>query len=610
MRLLVIIFLIYFSLGDVFSQNNTKKIHSAKLPNVTKTSKNTVEKVSDNGVLSKISQINDGNSLLTTGYDYSYNNSALRVLDLVDINGDGNFDPVMVGYKKETEAGNRKIVLAYSDGGTVNTIVLFDSSASYNSINLQYSKGGPFDNKILVLANSSDTINWALVEVPTFSVSYFSTSFSSPVPSFVYLPDGTIWISANDLKIYKSTDQGNNFNLVTTVGNGDPDFTTPTDSPSELPIHSSADGQYLSIVGAFEGASVSGNPDGVYWYYSTDAGNSWQGEFIGKGSGTNPEYGQIANRDYAPYFTNFSQGNAVVDDVGITHVVYNGYGEGILPGGTDTTNVFPILYWNSSIRQWKAITKPEKEAPDDGFGHNIIDYYPGNAIGNAYPTVTVSSNGERVMVFWVGSEDSTSHGGPFNIYPGDGGANSTPVYYTNLYGAASYSGGQDLGPIPVECTYFNYNSSEMYPITANRILIVIPDYIEYSFYVYFEDSIPGVSIFDENGFSLGDWNYCTQAFYYPSVRDEGNSRDFLLRQNYPNPFNPSTKIKYQIANADFVNLQVFDVLGNKVATLIDEEMQPGSYEVEFNASNLPSGIYFYTLKAGKFIQTKKMLLLK
>jgi Peptidase family M1 domain/Peptidase M1 N-terminal domain/Secretion system C-terminal sorting domain len=83
-----------------------------------------------------------------------------------------------------------------------------------------------------------------------------------------------------------------------------------------------------------------------------------------------------------------------------------------------------------------------------------------------------------------------------------------------------------------------------------------------------------------------------------------------LEQNYPNPFNPSTKIKYQIADAGFVNLRVYDVLGNEVSTLINKDMQAGSYEVEFNASNLPSGIYYYTLNTGSYSQTKKMILLK
>jgi len=83
-----------------------------------------------------------------------------------------------------------------------------------------------------------------------------------------------------------------------------------------------------------------------------------------------------------------------------------------------------------------------------------------------------------------------------------------------------------------------------------------------------------------------------------------------LYQNYPNPFNPTTVIKYQIPELSFVTLKVFDALGNDIATLVNEEKPIGSYEVEFEARNLPSGIYFYRLQAGSFVETKKMILLK
>ena len=88
------------------------------------------------------------------------------------------------------------------------------------------------------------------------------------------------------------------------------------------------------------------------------------------------------------------------------------------------------------------------------------------------------------------------------------------------------------------------------------------------------------------------------------------SSEFMLSQNYPNPYNPSTKINYSISNSGIVILKVYDVLGKEVATLINEEKHSGNYEVEFNADNLTSGIYFYTLKAGEFVSTKKMILLK
>ncbi|MBE0570665.1 MAG: T9SS type A sorting domain-containing protein [Ignavibacteriaceae bacterium] len=105
--------------------------------------------------------------------------------------------------------------------------------------------------------------------------------------------------------------------------------------------------------------------------------------------------------------------------------------------------------------------------------------------------------------------------------------------------------------------------------------------------------------------------------------DEVVVNDFKLEQNYPNPFNPSTKIKYTIpdvalrqAQSDIlVTLKVYDILGNEVATLVNEEQAPGVYEVEFNVAQvsrpeITSGVYFYQLRAGEFYQTMKMILVK
>ncbi len=96
-----------------------------------------------------------------------------------------------------------------------------------------------------------------------------------------------------------------------------------------------------------------------------------------------------------------------------------------------------------------------------------------------------------------------------------------------------------------------------------------------------------------------------------SVDNETNPpTDFILSQNYPNPFNPKTKISYQIPELSYVTLKVYDVLGKEVAILVNEEKLIGNYEVEFNAENLPSGVYFYRLQAGSFVETKKMVLMK
>ncbi len=96
----------------------------------------------------------------------------------------------------------------------------------------------------------------------------------------------------------------------------------------------------------------------------------------------------------------------------------------------------------------------------------------------------------------------------------------------------------------------------------------------------------------------------------------GNPVRFELFQNYPNPFNPVTTIKYSIPSLGGVetlhatSLRIYNILGKEVATLVNEKQAPGNYSVQFDASNLPSGIYFYTLRAGNFTATKKMILLK
>ena len=90
----------------------------------------------------------------------------------------------------------------------------------------------------------------------------------------------------------------------------------------------------------------------------------------------------------------------------------------------------------------------------------------------------------------------------------------------------------------------------------------------------------------------------------------GIAQGFRLEQNYPNPFNPSTRIGFQIIDYGLVSLKVFDVLGREVRTLVNERLQPGSYETTFDATGLASGVYFYRLQAGELVQTKRLMLLR
>jgi hypothetical protein len=84
----------------------------------------------------------------------------------------------------------------------------------------------------------------------------------------------------------------------------------------------------------------------------------------------------------------------------------------------------------------------------------------------------------------------------------------------------------------------------------------------------------------------------------------------MLYNNYPNPFNPATVVRYQLPLASEVKLVVFDLLGREVSVLVDEKREAGIHEVKFDASHLPSGVYFYRLQAGNFVETKKLVLVR
>ncbi|MCB0747881.1 MAG: T9SS type A sorting domain-containing protein [Ignavibacteriae bacterium] len=132
------------------------------------------------------------------------------------------------------------------------------------------------------------------------------------------------------------------------------------------------------------------------------------------------------------------------------------------------------------------------------------------------------------------------------------------------------------------------------------------------------ESITGILFYSFSNYKLVPRKNDDFVGHVTSVKtSEIIPEQFSLNQNYPNPFNPSTVIQFSIPNVNQngkiinnVMLKVYDVLGREVKTLVNESKQPGTYEVKFDASQLSSGIYFYTLSAGDFYQTKKMMLLK
>ena len=114
------------------------------------------------------------------------------------------------------------------------------------------------------------------------------------------------------------------------------------------------------------------------------------------------------------------------------------------------------------------------------------------------------------------------------------------------------------------------------------------------------------------GWTVEKWAYNGELPVVTSVEpiDQTLPGEFHLNQNYPNPFNPATTIEFSIAKAGAVRLSVYDMLGREVATLVDEAMEAGSYRVTFDARELPSGTYLYTLRSAGTSLTQKMVLLK
>ena len=236
-----------------------------------------------------------------------------------------------------------------------------------------------------------------------------------------------------------------------------------------------------------------------------------------------------------------------------------------------------------------------------------------------------------------------------------------PYYYTNVSGSTPPSSGWQVdafgsspvpsvtsGDLPVELTSFIANISgsnvvlrwhtateinnygfevERYALSAERKVLEKIGFVQghvnsnspkdYTF----SDACP----FGDNTnvriqYRLKQIDTDGKYEYYPTIAEvnynksdaEGKQipKDFSLAQNYPNPFNPATTIRFQLPVDSYVTLKVYDILGNEVATLVDEVEKAGYYQRQFNGSFLSSGIYFYQLKAGKFSSIKKLILTK
>ncbi|MCX6149368.1 MAG: T9SS type A sorting domain-containing protein [Ignavibacteriales bacterium] len=127
------------------------------------------------------------------------------------------------------------------------------------------------------------------------------------------------------------------------------------------------------------------------------------------------------------------------------------------------------------------------------------------------------------------------------------------------------------------------------------------------FDVSFTDSNKGTAV-GMNGTILRTTN--GGVTFIGDENGKAKPQEYILAQNYPNPFNPTTRIKFSIPQIGLVTIKVYNLLGNLVTTLVNQDKPAGNYEVEFNGAGLSSGVYFYTLQSGSFREIKKFILIK
>ena len=176
------------------------------------------------------------------------------------------------------------------------------------------------------------------------------------------------------------------------------------------------------------------------------------------------------------------------------------------------------------------------------------------------------------------------------------------------------------GPHPTfSATHYRiYRAVSNYPVNPSSLTYSLISTVSSSTFDFIDYAVTILPDYQYAYYYVVGWNGTVQSdkTNYASTQAEFQKHlmdvpaDFSISQNYPNPFNPTTSISYSIPENSFVTLKIYDVLGNELEVLISEQKEPGNYQIDFNARELSSGIYYYTLTAGIFTSTKKMSLIK
>jgi len=274
-----------------------------------------------------------------------------------------------------------------------------------------------------------------------------------------------------------------------------------------------------------------------------------------------------------------AQGSIWVQDITNVWEIFNGarsYAKGacvlhMLRGVTGDSTFFDIMYTyahHPSVRHGVATTEDFQAIAESVYGSSLDYFFQEWIYGESYPRYTIGWN-------------KTLLSG--NLYQVDFNITQTvlsnpPFFTMPLQIKINTTSGDTL------VTFFNDAQTQHFGVEVN--------------------GEPQSIVFDPGNWILKGNPVITESEVLTSPTE------YTLEQNYPNPFNPATTINYQLPQKEFVTLKIFNILGKEIATLLNEEKDAGEHSITFNAENLNSGVYFYSIKAGNYSSTRKMILLK
>ena len=491
-----------------------------------------------------------------------------------------------------------------------------------------------------------DSTNWIGGYSPVNDISSYSNQHPDEHDLF-YLPSNpNIVYSANDGGLSYTNDVTANPVVWTSIDNG---FSTTQfysvaldhatknsplivggmqDNGNMYDTTSAGNSSWVVLPYGGDGCISAVSDSGNYIYFATQNGNIIEGRVSDQQGAIIKPVGASGFLFVAPYILDPTNTNIMYLAAG-TNIWRNSNLLSIaIPSDSATTinwTDFTNVDTSSNVTALAASTQPAHVlyyGTDGGTVFKVINSDQGNPssvniTSNLFPSGFVSSiavdpqNANNVLVAFsnygiLSIFATTDGGGTWSAVSGnleqnpDGSGNGPSVRVVkilNLSGNIIYYAGTSTGLYAA--TSLNGMSTTWIQQGTNNIGMVDAETID-------ARNLDGTVVVGTFGSGVYSTQYTTTA-----IKEKNNVPvSYSLLQNYPNPFNPSTIIKYSVAKTGPVTLKVFDILGKEVQTLVNEQQTAGNYSITFNAGNLSSGVYFYRMQSGSFVQTKKLILIK